>query len=137
MGDARTRTGGTLGCLRVAGALAAAAIGFSAPSLAQAPSPPPESGARGAPGVIVQYQEAPGTNVLYLEEKGGMASAVAPLVPAGRQAPLVPAGRQAPLDSPARKARAAAEASPAKVPAAPMPRAQRRLAARGDLARQP
>ena len=48
MGDARTRTGGTLGCLRVAGAVAAAAIGFSAPSLAQAPSPPPESGARGA-----------------------------------------------------------------------------------------
>lgn len=128
MGDARTRTGGTLGCLRVAGAVAAAAIGFSAPSLAQAPSPPPESGARGAPGVIVQYQEAPGTNVLYLEEKGGMASAVAP--------PL-PAGRQAPRDSPARKARAAAEASAAKVPAAPMPRAQRRLAARGDLARQP
>ena len=130
MGDARTRTGGTLNCLRVAGAVAAAAIGFSAPSpsLAQAPSPPPESGARGAPGVIVQYQEAPGTNVLYLEEKGGMASAVAPPVPAGRQAPR---------DSPARKARAAAEASPAKVPAAPMPRAQRRLAARGDLARQP
>ncbi len=125
MGDTRTRTGGTLGCLRAAGAVGAAAIGLSAPSLAQAPSPQPDSGARGAPGVIVQYQETPGTNVLYHEEKGGMASAVA--LP-------VPAERQASVDSP-RKARIAAQASPAKASAAPTPRTPRRLAARDDAAR--
>ncbi|MEO5616554.1 MAG: hypothetical protein ABIS67_02175 [Candidatus Eisenbacteria bacterium] len=35
--------------------------------------------------MIVQYEEAPGSNVIYLEEGGGMVSAIAPPVPAKRK----------------------------------------------------
>ena len=118
MRDSRTRTGGKRGCLCAAGAACAAAIALSGSSEAQPPSPRHDSAARGAEGVIVQYEEAPGSNVLYLEEKGGMVSAVAPPAPAGREPPAA---------SPARKAQAVAEASPAKASAAPT-RAQRRVA---------
>ena len=95
MEESRIRFRGKRGCLCAAGAACAAVIGFSAPSAAQAPSQKPEIGARGAAGATVQYEEAPGANVLYLEEKGSMVSAIALPVPEGGKAPAPAPARKA------------------------------------------
>lgn len=66
-------------------ALASAAAGpATAPSLAPAPAPRGPA-VKGAPGVVVQFQESAGTNLLYQQEKGGMVSSVPPPVPDPRQ----------------------------------------------------
>lgn len=115
MGDSRTRN--AHGCLCAAGAACAAAIAFSGPSAAQ--SPKPDSPARGAAGVIVHYEEAPGSNVIYLEESGGMVSTVALPDPAQRKPPAA---------KPAPKAQAVAEPTPAKPSGTATRVAQRRVA---------
>ncbi len=114
MGDSRTRN--ARGCLCAAGAACAAAIAFSGPSEAQ--SPKPDSPARGAAGVIVQYEEAPGSNVIYLEEGGGMVSEVRVPVPAVRKPPAAAA---------AARAAPAAERPPAKSPGSATRVARRRV----------
>ena len=115
MGDSRTRAGGTRGRLCAAGAACAAAIGFSGPAEAQSANP--LGAARGAAGVIVHYEEAPGSNVIYMEEGGGMVSAIAAPVPVGRKPP--PAAAQA-------KAERAAERPARKSPGTATRVAQRR-----------
>ena len=55
-----------------------AATGLSGGAGAQVASPKRDSGARGAPGAIVQFEERASAGVVYLEETGGMASAQAP-----------------------------------------------------------
>jgi hypothetical protein len=120
MGYSRTRTGGKRGCLCAAGVACAVAFAFSAASHAQPASPGHDSPARGAAGVIVQYEEAPGSNVLYLQETGGMVSAVTSPLPKG--------GEPAVVSSSAGKAQALAQASPVKASAAPARVARRRVA---------
>ena len=114
MGDSLIRTGGKRGRLRAAGAACAAAIAFS--GLAGAQSEKPPGAARGAAGVIVQYEETPGSNVLYLEEGGGMVAAIGTPVPEGRKPPA------------AAKAESAAERPAAKSPGTATRVAKRRPA---------
>jgi len=109
MGYSRTRTGGKRGCLCAAGV--ACAVAFSAASHAQPPSPGHEGPARGVAGVIVQYEEAPSSHVLYLQETGGMISAVTSAV--------TKAGERPAVSSPAGKAQAVAQVSPEIASAAP------------------
>ena len=117
MGDARSRTVCTRGSFRVAAAACAAALGLSGAAQAQAPSPRPDSGARGAPGVVIQYEESKGSNVLYLEEKGSLVTNTGAPVSAEGEAPATAA----------RKAQAAPERAPAKSPGAGTRLVQRRL----------
>lgn len=53
---------------------------------------PPKSGPafKGAAGSVIQYQEAAGGRILYLEEKGGILVPVAPAVPGSRRDELPP-----------------------------------------------
>lgn len=105
---------------RTASALGAAvALCFPISAMAQAPSPTRDSGARGAGGAIVQFVEAPGSAILYLEETGGMVSTVPGAVPAVR-------GGASPPAQPARKTEAAAQ-QPSTRRAPPGPLVQRRL----------
>lgn len=117
MANLHTRDGGKRGCLCAAGAACAAAIAFSGASEAQ--SPKPDSPTRGAAGAVVHYEEAPGSNVIYLEESGGMVSTVALAVPAARK-PL--AAKPAPRDQ------AVAGPRPAKPSGSATRVVQRRLA---------
>lgn len=48
------------------------------------------AGFKGATGSVVQYQEAAGARILYLEEKGGILLPVAPAVPGSRRDDLPP-----------------------------------------------
>jgi hypothetical protein len=86
-------------------------FGFAGPAAAQALSQKPDKGARAAAGTILQYEEAAGANVIYLEEKGGMVSAVAPPVAppvaAKRDVPPAPATRRALAKAPAKAAEGA------------------------------
>ena len=115
MGDSRTRN--ARGCLCAAGAACAVAIAFPGPSEAQSPNP--DGPARGAAGVVVHYEEVAGSNVIYLEEKGGRTSTIALPVPAVRKPPAA---------APAPKARAVAERLPAKPSGTATRVAQRRVA---------
>jgi hypothetical protein len=105
LGDFHAATGGKRGRLRAAGVACAAAFFLCAASHAQSPSPRHDSPARGAAGVIIEYQEGPGANLLYLEEKGGMVSRAA-------------GGRETPVEVAARKAQDVAQAADAKLSAA-------------------
>ena len=99
------------------------ALLFAAAMLALAASAQPiaskrEAPVRGAAGAVIQYQEKAGENVLYLEEKGGLVTTVAPPVPRNPEA----------VDPPA----ATSAARNANVPAADLPREARRRAAGRD-----
>ncbi|HUP96654.1 MAG TPA: hypothetical protein VM073_01870 [Usitatibacter sp.] len=78
------------------------------PAAAQAPSPRPDKGALGGAGTIVQYEESAGTNVIYLEEKGGLTSPLAaPIQPAAEARPPLRKPTRAPAKSANRTSTAA------------------------------
>ena len=110
-----------------AAAACLAALCLSGTALAQAPlpSPPRDTGTRGAngnggargaigaPGVVIRYEESASAGIVYHEEKGGMVSTIPPPVK-----PAAPAKSpaKAPADAPA-KAPAVAEVAPTKTAA--------------------
>ena len=113
--------GETLNCLCAAAAACAAAICLSGTASAQSqlPSPSRDAGARraaqptgaiGAPGVVIRYEEVASSGVIYLEESGGMVSSVTSPVKAARAPapPAAPAPAAVPVD-------AATTAAPTKV----------------------
>lgn len=51
------------------------ALAQRAPARAEAPAAKAAPAVSAAPGVLVQYEEKRNTNILYLEEKGGMLTA--------------------------------------------------------------
>jgi hypothetical protein len=75
MGDHTTRSGPPPGRRRVAGAAAALALA-GLPATAAPPRAPAERDS-GGPGAIVQHEEARGSNILYLEQSGGLVTRVA------------------------------------------------------------
>ena len=77
-----TVTGPNHDRLRRVAAFAAAAMGVAS---AQVPSPKPDGAVRA--GAIIRYEEAPGSNILYHEARGGMVTALPPPVPTSRAAP--------------------------------------------------
>jgi hypothetical protein len=92
MGSSQIRGGGSAG--RV---LAFAALGLVVAFLhaiaARAELPvPPKSGPafKGAAGSVIQYQEAAGGRILYLEQTGAILVPVAPAVPGSRRDDLPP-----------------------------------------------
>ena len=106
---------------RTAGALwAAVALCFPTLALSQAPSPKRDP-VRGATGAIVQFEEAPGSAILYFEERGGMITSAPTVAPAGR-------GKKAAAAQPARKAQAVAQQPSKQASAALSQLAQRKLA---------
>ena len=86
-----------------AACLCASALAQRAPAKADAPAHKAEPPVRAAAGVLVEYEEKRDTNILYLEEKGGMLTAPSaivgevpvPAVPA-KAPPAAPAKRRAP-----------------------------------------
>ena len=82
MGERTTRSGPPLGRRRVAGAAAVLALaGMSATATAQRAPAARDSGGRGA---IVQHEETRASNILYLEQSGGLVTRVAaPVVAEG------------------------------------------------------
>jgi hypothetical protein len=75
-GEPRNTIGPRRTRLRVPAGACAAALAFALTAAhAQVASPRPDNAVRAAPGVVVNYQEVRGANVLYLEEKGGRISA--------------------------------------------------------------
>ena len=96
-----------------------AAIAFATSSIAAGPAPraaarpaPPEGAVKAAPGIQVDYSERGGTNVLYLEEKGGMVSVLAPTPPDPRQLATETARSAPPEGRPATVARASLPSRP-------------------------
>jgi hypothetical protein len=85
------------GRVRVAviAALAAACVAPGAP--AQRPAPKVDAPLQGAPGAVIQFEESQSSNILYLQEKGGMVSLVSapasPAHPGGKAAEPAPARR--------------------------------------------
>jgi hypothetical protein len=58
-------------------------------------------GASGAPGAVVQYEEAASTGIVYLQESGGMMSSVSgPVRAAGEEMGPAPAVVPAPVTAP-------------------------------------
>ena len=95
MGDSPTRH-------RAAVAALMAVICFPALARAQGAPAKREPGARGAPGVIVQFEESASTGVIYLQESGGMASAPSgPVIPARPVSARLPAPASVPAAAPA------------------------------------
>ena len=111
--------GENLTCLgKAAVAACVLAISLSGAALAQgAPSSKRDTprgvagakGATGAPGAIVQYEEAASTGILYLEESGGMARSASEPVKAATAA-------AAPIPAPASTPRAASAPVASAVP---------------------
>jgi len=79
-----------MGDPRLPGAVAAfsaALLGLAAPAGAETVSAKSDTPVRAVAGVVVQYQESR-SRVLYIEEKGGMVTPVAPPVPANVPEPV-------------------------------------------------
>jgi hypothetical protein len=102
-----------MGDLRVVGAaaaFAAALLGLAAPAGAQKVSAKSDTTVVAAPGVVVR-QEPVHARILYLEEKGGMVTAVAPPVPANVPEPtpsLIPDPKASAASAPPKKNRRSA-----------------------------
>lgn len=120
MGASRTRPL-AIAAGRSAGAFAA--LGFALVATAAGPaSAPREPAVKGAPGVVVRFEESPGANLLYLQEKGGMVTSIPPPVPDPRQdrakadERAIPAPAESPKDAAPAKARPAPPATAARRP---------------------
>ena len=123
MGDPRNR-GGPKGC--GAGATRALCVAsllcVAIAASARKPAPPaPVSGAGAAAGSVIGFQESAGGRILYLEEKGGIVSAIPTPVPgSGRdELPALESTRKTQLPA----GRATQSPPPASRPAAGKPAA--------------
>ena len=97
MGSSQVHGGGMAGGVR-APLLAGLVAALLQPLAARAEMPEPAkrgAGFKGATGSVVQYQEAAGARILYLEEKGGILLPVAPAVPGSRRDDLPPVAASA------------------------------------------
>ena len=79
MGESPFRCGRTLGRPAAVGIAFAAIVLLTQAAVAQSRSPAGDkSGAKGLAGTVVQFEEKPSRAVLYLEEKGGLVTQLAP-----------------------------------------------------------
>jgi hypothetical protein len=113
MGESPFRGGRIVGRLAALGLACAGGALLTHAALAQTRSPAGDKGAKGLAGTIVQFEEKPSRGVIYIEEKGGLVTPLAPIVERGN-GEAVPAPKSAVASS---AAPAKAATKPAKSPA--------------------
>lgn len=104
MGESPFRGGRMVGRLAALGLACAGGALLTHGALAQTRSPASDKGgAKGLGGTVVQFEEKPSSAVIYLEEKGGLVTPVAPIVERGN-AEVVAAPKSAAAPAPAKAA---------------------------------
>ena len=84
MGESPFRGGRMVGRLAALGLACAGGALLTHGALAQTRSPAGDKGgAKGLAGTVVQFEEKPSRAVIYLEEKGGLVTPLAPIVERG------------------------------------------------------
>jgi hypothetical protein len=81
------RTGDSAPSVRIAVLCAFCA---ASPHAHAAPAEPSKPGAKGASGAVLQYEEGPGSRILYHDAKGGIHVPVAPPAPGSARAAMPP-----------------------------------------------
>lgn len=99
MGESPFRGGRMVGRLAALGLACAGGALLTHGALAQTRSPAGDKGgAQGLAGTVVQFEEKPSRAVIYLEEKGGLVTPLAPIVERGTgEALLAPKSAAAPI----------------------------------------
>jgi hypothetical protein len=95
----RGRIGRVIDARTVAALCAAVALGLPTLALSQAQPRKRDPGDGGVTGAIIQFEEKRSSAIVYLEEKGGLASSAPTAVPTGRgeeKVPLQPAPKPKP-----------------------------------------